>query len=246
MHGFMRAVRWVPLAAVAAVVAVLAGPAEATFASIGVGIQANPVRLAGAAKPGGSYQLPDLYVVNTGSQAESVSVSVQHFPATPAGDPATPAGDPAATATAASATAASATAATATAAGSSGGTATRQVPASWIHATTPTARLAPRKSVLIPLRLITPPDAQPGTYASDIVVTGYAAASTGQGVRFGAAAATGLEFRVAAASSAGGAAETAAGQGYPAWKLWLIVALLVAAAAATVTRWYRRRDRYGS
>ena len=50
-----------------------AGPARA---SIGVGVQANPVSLSGAAHPGASYALPSLYVVNTGTQAESMSVRV--------------------------------------------------------------------------------------------------------------------------------------------------------------------------
>jgi len=51
----------------------LAGPARA---SIGVGGQANPVRLSGVAHPGASYTLPSLYIVNTGTQAESMSVRV--------------------------------------------------------------------------------------------------------------------------------------------------------------------------
>jgi hypothetical protein len=50
-----------------------AGPARA---SIGVGVQASPVSLSGAAHPGASYALPSLYIVNTGSQAESMSVRV--------------------------------------------------------------------------------------------------------------------------------------------------------------------------
>ena len=50
-----------------------AGPARA---SIGVGVQANPVSLTGTAHPGASYALPSLYVVNTGTQAESMSVRV--------------------------------------------------------------------------------------------------------------------------------------------------------------------------
>ena len=59
----------------ASVLAVLAVPATAQ-ASVGVGIQAGPVRLAGAAQPGGSYTLPAVLVVNTGTSAESVSLSV--------------------------------------------------------------------------------------------------------------------------------------------------------------------------
>ena len=50
-----------------------AGPARA---SIGVGVQANAVSLNGTAHPGASYALPSLYVVNTGTQAESMSVRV--------------------------------------------------------------------------------------------------------------------------------------------------------------------------
>ena len=51
----------------------LAWPASA---SIGVGVQANPVSLTGTAHPGASYTLPSLYIVNTGTQAESMSVRV--------------------------------------------------------------------------------------------------------------------------------------------------------------------------
>ncbi len=54
----------------------LAIPAAAQ-ASIGVGIQAGPVQLAGAAHPGGSYALPPVYVVNTGTQDESLSIRIE-------------------------------------------------------------------------------------------------------------------------------------------------------------------------
>ena len=50
-------------------------------ASIGIGIQAGPVRLTGAAHPGGSYALPPVYVVNTGTEPESVSIRVQRISA---------------------------------------------------------------------------------------------------------------------------------------------------------------------
>jgi hypothetical protein len=59
----------------ASVLAVLAIPATAQ-ASVGVGIQAGPVRLDGAAHPGGSYRLPAVLVVNTGTSPESVSLSI--------------------------------------------------------------------------------------------------------------------------------------------------------------------------
>jgi hypothetical protein len=56
----------------------LAWPA-ASYASIGVGIQAGPVRLAGAAHPGGQYALPPVFVVNTGTQPESVVVAIERI-----------------------------------------------------------------------------------------------------------------------------------------------------------------------
>lgn len=62
---------------------VLAIPAAAQ-ASIGVGIQAGPVRLAGVAHPGGSYALPAVYVVNTGTQDESLSIRIERLSSGPA------------------------------------------------------------------------------------------------------------------------------------------------------------------
>jgi len=58
----------------------LAVPAAAQ-ASIGVGIQAGPVRLTGVAHPGGSYALPPVYVVNTGTQDESLSIRIDRLSA---------------------------------------------------------------------------------------------------------------------------------------------------------------------
>ncbi|HZR51944.1 MAG TPA: hypothetical protein VFB06_20820 [Streptosporangiaceae bacterium] len=55
------------------------GAAQVAEASIGVGVQANPVRLAGAAHPGGSYPLPALFVENTGTQPESLTVQVKRL-----------------------------------------------------------------------------------------------------------------------------------------------------------------------
>ena len=71
--------RWpVLLAVLAALVAVwwAAPPAQA---SVGVGVQAAPVRLSGAARAGQSYQLPALAVINTGSQPEAITVRVQRI-----------------------------------------------------------------------------------------------------------------------------------------------------------------------
>jgi len=48
-------------------------------ASIGVGVQASPVRLGNAALTGQSYALPSVYVSDTGTQPESVAVSVDRL-----------------------------------------------------------------------------------------------------------------------------------------------------------------------
>ncbi len=64
----------------ASLIALAACPAAAQ-ASIGVGIQAGPVKLSAAAHPGGSYALPPVYVVNTGTQQESLSITVQRVSA---------------------------------------------------------------------------------------------------------------------------------------------------------------------
>jgi hypothetical protein len=76
MHLRRRLV--VPLAVPIALVMVLGFPLTSQ-ASVGVGVQAGPVRLTGLAYRGGSYALPAVYVVNTGTQAESVHVRVQRL-----------------------------------------------------------------------------------------------------------------------------------------------------------------------
>jgi hypothetical protein len=50
-----------------------------SFASVGVGVQAGPVRLTGAAHPGGQYALPPVFVENTGSQPESVVIAIERI-----------------------------------------------------------------------------------------------------------------------------------------------------------------------
>ncbi|HLJ98408.1 MAG TPA: hypothetical protein VKU39_00720 [Streptosporangiaceae bacterium] len=162
-------------------------PALSANASVGIGIQADPVRLAGNAHPGGTFTLPDVYVVNTGSQAESISVSVQRMNAAKSG---------------------------------------LNVPGSWIQASSVPAQLAPGQAVRIPLRLVTPGDARLGRYASDIVVTGTVQPDAGSPVRFSAAAATGLEFSLVASAPGG----------YPLWKVWLVVAVLLGAAVTIFGR----------
>jgi hypothetical protein len=57
----------------------LAIPVTSAYASVGIGIQAGPVRLSGSAHPGGSYALPPVYVVNTGTQDESVAVRIERI-----------------------------------------------------------------------------------------------------------------------------------------------------------------------
>ncbi len=65
-------------AAFVALLTLLVFPAVAA-ASVGVGIQAGPVRLAAGAHPGGSYALPPVYVVNTGSQPETVTIRIERI-----------------------------------------------------------------------------------------------------------------------------------------------------------------------
>lgn len=76
-----RAMRRCVAAAVvipAGVALLIAFPALAQ-ASIGVGVQGAPVRLGHVAKRGESYALTAVYVVNTGTQDESISLHVQRF-----------------------------------------------------------------------------------------------------------------------------------------------------------------------
>jgi len=70
--------RWlaVPLA-VPVAFAAFSGFLPAAQASVGVGVQAAPVRLGQAARAGGSYALPSVYVVDTGTQDESISIRVE-------------------------------------------------------------------------------------------------------------------------------------------------------------------------
>jgi hypothetical protein len=174
MHAFARL----------AIAAVLLGLwAPAANASIGVGIQANPVLLSGSAHPGGSYLLPPVYVQNTGSQAETLSVRVERLQKSAEG--------------------------------------TNTVPGSWIQSTWSSGSSIPAgQSANIPLQLTPPANAKPGRYFSDIVVTGSTLVGSGD-VRFGAAAATGLEFRITSVPPGG----------LPAWKLWTLIALIAIGAA---------------
>jgi hypothetical protein len=66
----------VPAALAGALVAI----PQAAQASVGVGIQAGPVRLSGVAHPGQTVALPSVSVVNVGTQRESIRVVVQRYP----------------------------------------------------------------------------------------------------------------------------------------------------------------------
>ena len=59
-----------------ALAAILAFPVAAQ-ASVGVGIQENPVSLQKAARTGESYALPAVHIANTGSQDETIILKVQ-------------------------------------------------------------------------------------------------------------------------------------------------------------------------
>lgn len=67
------------LLAVPIAFALLSSFPVASEASIGVGVQAGPVRLGGVAHPGGSYALPPVYVVNTGTEPELVGVRIDRL-----------------------------------------------------------------------------------------------------------------------------------------------------------------------
>jgi len=58
--------------------ALFAWPA-ASYASVGVGVQAGAVQLTGVAHPGGQYALPPVYVVNTGTEPESVAIRIERI-----------------------------------------------------------------------------------------------------------------------------------------------------------------------
>jgi hypothetical protein len=145
----------------ATVLTVLAVPATAQ-ASVGVGIQAGPVRLTGAAHPGGKYALPAVLVENTGTQPESVTIRIERVSA------------------------------------GSG----RTVPPSWVHAADSTVTLGGNQSARVPLELVVPASARPGTYVSDVVAAGGPASPTA-GTSFDAGAATNLEFKVVPGAAAG-------------------------------------------
>ena len=71
--------RWPVLLAVLAALAAVWWAAPPAQASVGVGVQAAPVRLAGVARVGQNYQLPALAVINTGSRPEAITVRVQRI-----------------------------------------------------------------------------------------------------------------------------------------------------------------------
>jgi len=175
--------RWLSGLAIAVGLAAWLGFAGPASASIGVGVQANPVSLSGAAHPGASYALPSLYIVNTGTQAESMTVRVVQR----------------------------------TGPG-------RAIPGSWIRIGSLSGQLPPKQSARIALELVTPADAEPGNYVSDIVVTGSTAPVAG--VNFGAAAATKLEFTITPGPPG------ASWLSIPGWTWWVIGGLAILAAVA--------------
>lgn len=58
---------------------VLAASTGSASASLGIGVQSNPVILASVARPGASYRLPPVFVVDNGTEPESVGVRVERL-----------------------------------------------------------------------------------------------------------------------------------------------------------------------
>ncbi len=77
----IRAIRQIVTALLlsAAIALALAFLPAISQASVGVGVQVNPVRLARVAHAGSSYSLPSVFVANTGTQSESISVRVERL-----------------------------------------------------------------------------------------------------------------------------------------------------------------------
>jgi hypothetical protein len=72
--------RWLTaISAVPAGAALLIAFPGQSQASIGVGVQSTPVRLGSIAQPGDSYSFAPVYVVNTGTQDESISMRVERI-----------------------------------------------------------------------------------------------------------------------------------------------------------------------
>jgi hypothetical protein len=152
-----------------AAAAVLSAGFPAAPASVGVGIQANPVCLAAAAQPGHGYPLGTVYVVNTGSGSESVSLKAetpfnglkgQHVPPSWVGF---------------------------------------GYPRLLLVIGQDSVSLGAGQSAYIPVTVSVPAGARPGMYGADLVAGTVAAAPSGSGGHavFGAGAETDLEFAVA-------------------------------------------------
>jgi len=67
------------LRALALAVLVLAATPVQSLASLGTGVGASPITLARPAEPGKTYQLPSLYVVNTGTEASYYGVRAERI-----------------------------------------------------------------------------------------------------------------------------------------------------------------------
>src|SRR6202453_660829 len=142
------------------------------IASIGVGIQGNPVCLPVVAQPGHSYPLGTVYVVDTGSDGESLSVRAtgtlngQSAPAH--SQPFPPSW------------------------------VSVSYPKRFVFFPASSVSLSPEQGAYLPVALDLPGNAQPGLYAGNLVagIAGTPSAGGGMVAGLGAAAATGLNFSV--------------------------------------------------
>lgn len=141
-------------------------------ASTGAGIQGNPVCLSVTAQPGHSYPLGTVYVVDTGSDGESLSIratgtfSGQSAPAHSRPFPPS--------------------------------WVSVSYPKRFVFFPASSVSLSPGQGAYLPVTLNVPGSAQPGLYAGNLVagIAGTPSAGGGMVAGLGAAAATGLNFSV--------------------------------------------------
>lgn len=112
--------------------------------------------------------------------------------------------------------------------------AARDIPAGWVHISTPTLRLEPAHGAWIGLALDVPAGAPDGRYASDVVAgSTFGAAVRGQTARFGDQAATPLTFTVDHAAGPVADVTSTRANGLP----WWVYLAMIAGPIAVIALW---------